>query len=151
MAKHQKNKFCSDCGKAVSAGDHFCASCGNKISNKPNKTIKARKQQNWLWITASAVAMAFLISIVVFNLKSNEKKSVNRAHNTSQIASIASEFDCSCGSCDKVLRDCDCPTAQDTLAYISQKVGKEKYSRLEIIKMVNERFGYLINKSILQG
>lgn len=113
--------------------------------------MRSRKQQNWLWITGSVVAVAVLITVVVAGMSSNQQKSVNRAHNTAQIAGIAAEFDCSCGSCDKTLQNCDCPTAKDMYGYITKNVEKGKYSRLEIIRMVNDRYGYLKNKSLLEG
>jgi hypothetical protein len=95
--------------------------------------------------------MAFVVTVVVSGMGTNAQKDVNRAYNTAQIASVAIEFDCSCGNCDKTLPNCDCPTAKDTYAYITKKVEKAKYSRLEVIRMVNDRYGHLINKSILDG
>jgi hypothetical protein len=49
--------------------------------------------------------------------------------------------------CEKTLGNCDCPTAKEIYAYISKAVGKEKYSRKEIIEMVNQRYGHLMRKA----
>jgi hypothetical protein len=97
------------------------------------------------------MGLAFLITVVVSGMSANEQKSVKRSHKTAQITNIAAKFDCSCGQCDKTLKNCDCPTAKDTFAYIGQQLEKDIYSRLEIIRMVDDRFGFLKNKSILNG
>lgn len=151
MAKRKKNIFCPNCGSAVRAADSFCASCGNKRSGKINRPRKDRKRPNWMWITGLVLVAAFTAGFIVAGMSGKEQPEVNRAHNTALIAAVASEFDCSCGNCDKTLQNCDCPTAKDTFAYISQKIRNGAYSRLEVIKMVNDRYGYLIDKSVLEG
>jgi cytochrome c-type biogenesis protein CcmH/NrfF len=92
-----------------------------------------------------------LISVVVSGISSNKQKAVNVAHNNSQIQSVVSAFDCSCGQCDKTLANCDCPTAKDTTEYIAKLVGAEKYSPKEVISKVNERYGHLISDSGVKG
>ena len=151
MAKQEKSKFCAHCGKPLKTGDRLCASCENQVSNKFHKPARSSKLQNWIWVTGLAVVMAFAIAVMVSGMGTNGQENVNRAHNTAQIASVAAEFDCSCGKCDKTLQNCDCPTAKDTVAYITQEIEKAKYSRLEVIRMVDDRYGHLINKSILDG
>ena len=151
MAKHKKDKFCSKCGKPLRAADRICAACGSKASNKFKKLMKSNKKQNWILITGTAVVLAFVTTIIVSGMMSSEQNSVSFDRNNAQIASIAAEFDCSCGKCDKTLQNCDCPTAKDSFEFIARQINKEQYSRLEIIKKVNDRYGYLKNKSILDG
>jgi predicted nucleic acid-binding Zn ribbon protein len=148
MAKRTKRNFCPKCGTAVRTRENFCSNCGNKTSNRRGG---ARKTHNWKWIAITVVALAALITVVVSGMSSNNQKSVNLAHNTAQIGSIVSAFDCSCGQCDKTLANCDCPTAKDTTEYVAQLVGEEKYSRKEIISKVNERYGHLISDSGVKG
>jgi predicted nucleic acid-binding Zn ribbon protein len=148
MAKQRKGNFCPKCGNAMRARENFCSNCGNKTSNRRGG---ARKTHNWKWIAVTVVAIAALITVVVSGMSSNKQKSVNLAHNTAQIAGIVSAFDCSCGQCDKTLANCDCPTAQDTTGYISKLVGAEKYTRKEVVTMVNERYGHLIKDSEATG
>ena len=148
MAKRTKKNFCSKCGNAIRARESFCSNCGNKTSNRRGG---ARKTHNWKWIAITVVALAALITVVVSGMSSNNQKSVNLAHNTAQIGSVVSAFDCSCGQCDKTLANCDCPTAKDTTEYIAKLVGEEKYSRKEVISKVNERYGHLISDSVVKG
>jgi cytochrome c-type biogenesis protein CcmH/NrfF len=115
------------------------------------KPARSMKLQNWIWVTGLTIVIALVITVMVSGMGTNGQRNVNHAHNTAQIASVAAEFDCSCGNCDKTLQNCDCPTARDTFAYITQEVEKAKYSRLEVIRMVNDRYGHLINNSILDG
>ena len=63
----------------------------------------------------------------------------------------ASLFDCNCGTCDKTLADCDCPTAIEENKYIEDAVATAQYTRKEIIEMVARRYGGLINKDALKG
>jgi hypothetical protein len=149
MTKKNRKKFCPKCGKVIKSREKFCSRCGNKISN--GAIAGARIGQNWVWITVSVVAVAVLITVVVAGMNSNKQKAVDRTYNSPQIASIVSAFDCSCGNCDKTLADCDCPTAKETNEYISERVAKNKYSRREIIEMVNNKYGHLINKKELEG
>jgi predicted amidophosphoribosyltransferase len=151
MAKHRKNKFCSRCGKPLRAADRFCAACGSKASNKFKRLMQSKKKQNWILITGTGVVLAFVIIIIVTGMISSEQKLVGLDRNNGQIASIAAEFDCSCEECDKTLQNCYCPTAKETFEFIARQINKEQYSRLEIIKKVNDRYGYLKNKSILDG
>jgi anti-sigma-K factor RskA len=148
MAKRTKRNFCSKCGTAVRTREKFCSNCGNKTSNRRGG---ARKTHNWKWIATTVVAVAALISVVVSGISSNKQKSVNVAHNNSQIQSVVAAFDCSCGQCEKTLANCDCPTAKDTTEYIAKLVGEEKYSRKEVISKVNERYGHLISNSGVKG
>jgi predicted nucleic acid-binding Zn ribbon protein len=148
MAKRIKRNFCPKCGTAVRTRENFCSNCGNKTSNKRGG---ARKTLNWKWIAITVVALAALITVVVSGMNSNNQKSVNLAHNTAQIGSVVSAFDCSCGQCDKTLANCDCPTAKDTTEYIAKLVGEEKYSRKQVISKVNERYGHLISDSGVKG
>jgi hypothetical protein len=151
MAKHKKNKFCSKCGKPLKAVDRFCAVCGSKASNKFKRLMQSNKKQNWILITGTAVVSAFVIAIIVSGTTSNEKKSLTFYRNNDQIAGIAAEFDCSCGDCDKTLQNCECPTARETFEFIAGQINKDQYSRLEIIKIVDDRYGHLKNKNILDG
>jgi predicted nucleic acid-binding Zn ribbon protein len=148
MAKQTKRNFCPKCGTAIRARENFCSNCGNKTSNRRGG---ARKTHNWKWIAITVVALAALIAVVVSGMSSNNQKTVNLAHNTAQIGSIVSAFDCSCGQCDKTLANCDCPTAKDTTEYVAKLVGEEKYSRKEVISKVNERYGHLISASGVKG
>jgi predicted amidophosphoribosyltransferase len=151
MAKQKKNRFCSSCGKSLRAADRFCSACGSKATLKSNRLLKSNIKQNWIWITGAVAVLALVITIIVSGMTLNEQKPVNFGRNNAQIASIAAEFDCSCGNCDKTLQNCDCPTAKETFEYINKQLNKEQYSRLEIIKKVNDRYGYLKNKSVLGG
>jgi predicted nucleic acid-binding Zn ribbon protein len=148
MAKRTKRNFCPECGTAIRGRENFCSNCGNKTSKR---RIGATKSRNWKWIAISVVAVVALITVVVAGKRSNEQKAVNVAHNTAQIGSIVSAFDCSCGQCDKTLANCDCPTAKDTIGYIGKLVGGGKYSRKEVVSMVNERYGHLISGSEAKG
>ena len=149
MTKKKRMKFCPKCGKAIKSRGNFCSKCGSKISKRA--VAGARIGQNWVWITVSVIAVAVLITVVVAGMNSNKRKVVNRTYKSSQIAGIVSAFDCSCGNCDKTLANCDCPTAKETNKYISKRVAKNKYSRREIIEMVNNKYGHLINKKELEG
>ena len=94
------------------------------------------------------LVVAILTACIVSGMNANaEKKAVDRPHNIAHIKSIVAAFDCSCGDCEKTLKDCECPTAEETNRYISKLVGKEKYSRKEIVSMVNQRYGYLKSNS----
>ncbi|MBW2000678.1 MAG: hypothetical protein JRJ29_22295, partial [Deltaproteobacteria bacterium] len=46
---------------------------------------------------------------------------------------------------------CDCPTAKDTYAYISDLVNRGKFSRKEVLQMVNRRYGHFTGKEPLAG
>ncbi len=151
MAKHKKNRFCSKCGKSMRATDLFCPACGNRASHKSRKVLKSNKRQNWILITGALIGLAFVITIVVSGITSREQKPAAIDRNNALIAGIAAEFDCSCGKCEKELKICDCPTAQQTFEYIGKQINKGQYSRLEIIRNVNDRYGYLKDKSILGG
>ena len=76
---------------------------------------------------------------------------VSQIYTSPEVVSIAAAFNCSCGQCDKKLLDCDCPTARETNQYIADNLAKEKYSRRQVIEMVNNRYGHLINPKELQG
>jgi hypothetical protein len=94
------------------------------------------------------LVVAILMAGIVLGMNANaEKKAANRPHNIALIKSIVAAFDCSCGECKKTLKDCECPTAEETNRYISKLVGKEKYSRKEIASKVNQRYGYLKSNS----
>ncbi|MBW1698958.1 MAG: cytochrome c-type biogenesis protein CcmH [Deltaproteobacteria bacterium] len=151
MGNKKKRKFCPQCGNAMRASDQYCGACGLKAAQDSGIRPKIKKNQNWIWITASVAAAAVLITIVVSGMISGKEKAIYSAHNTAQIQSIISAFDCSCGQCDKTLKDCDCPTAKEMNEYIAKAVAREKYSRKEIIRMVNDRYGHLINKAELQS
>ena len=154
MAKRKKSVFCPNCGNAVRAADTFCSACGNKISSKLNRPQKSNTRQNWIWIIGLVLVVAFIGGFVVAGMggnKQNRRTDINQSHDNALIASVAAEFDCSCGTCDKTLQNCDCPTAKDTYAYIAQQIEKETYSRLEVIRMVNERYGHIINRAALEG
>ncbi len=148
MTNAKKRNFCPKCGHAIKTGGGFCSNCGSKTSNK---RTGSRKTRNRLWIGGIVVAVVILITVIASGITSNKQKAVIRAHNTAQMASIASAFDCSCAQCDKTLANCDCPTAEETMGYIAKAVDKEKYSRKEIIKMVNTRYGYLRSDSGPKG
>ncbi len=149
MAKGKRKKnFCPKCGTAVRANENFCSNCGNNMSRK---RAGARRTSNWKWIALSVVVVAALITVVIAGKRSNQHKAVNVAHNNAQIQSIVSAFDCSCGQCDLALDNCDCPTAKDTIEYISTLVGDGKYSRKEVLNMVNERYGFLKSDSASKG
>jgi predicted nucleic acid-binding Zn ribbon protein len=154
MAKRKRSVFCPNCGNTVKGADTFCSACGNNISKKLNRPQKSNRRQNWVWIIGLVLVVAFIGGFVAAGLsgnKQNVQSDVNRAHDTALVASVAAEFDCSCGNCDKKLQNCDCPTAKDTYFYITQQIDKETYSRLEVIRMVNDRYGHLINKAVLEG
>jgi predicted nucleic acid-binding Zn ribbon protein len=144
----QKINFCPKCGKALKAHDQFCSKCGNKLSNI---SLGAGIGRNWKWLTVSMVALAVVITAVVFAKTSNKSSAVRQIYNSPEVVSIAAAFNCSCGQCDKKLLDCDCPTANETHQYIAENLAKEKYSRRQIIEMVNNRYGHLINPKELQG
>jgi len=148
MKKQNKLNFCPRCGKALKGNGHFCPTCGNKLS-----TISSGKGmgQNWKWVAVSAVAVVAIVTAVVFARSSNKQSSASRAYNSTQIASIVAAFGCSCGQCYKKLADCDCPTAKETNQYIADALAKDKYSRRQIIEMVNNRYGHLINANELKG
>lgn len=139
MVKKKTKKFCPKCGNSILAGEKYCSGCGRKIYEKGKRREKG---PNWVWIGGIVITGAILVTVVVLGIGPNKKESINRAHNTAQISSIVSEFDCSCGQCEKTLSNCDCPTAKETYAYISKAVGKEKYSHKEIIEMVKQRYGH---------
>ncbi len=140
MLKKPKTRFCRECGQAYKMGERFCSKCGKKLHSMAIGQRKTRK--NWIWIWGSIVVVAFLITAMVSGMSTNKEKSVNRAHNLALIGGIVSEFDCSCGQCEKTLKNCDCPTARETQNYISKAVDKGKYSRKKIIKMVSQRYGH---------
>jgi hypothetical protein len=123
--------------------ERFCSNCGKTLSKKP---IQPRKSRNLIVIAGAAFGVAILIAAIAWAVNKNNQNAVNRAHDIAQIEGIVFEFDCSCGQCDKTLKNCDCPTAKETHRYLSKAVGKEKYSRKEIIDMVNQRYGYLRGK-----
>lgn len=148
MKKQKKLNFCPKCGKGLNVHDLFCSKCGNKLSGI---SIGTGISRNWKWVTVTAVAVAGLVTAVVFATSSNKSSALNRAYNPPQVVSIASAFDCSCGQCDKELIDCDCPTAKETNQYIADALIKDKYSRSQIIEMVKNRYGHLINPKELQG
>lgn len=154
MAKRKKNVYCPNCGNAVRGADAFCPACGSKISSKLNRPQKSNSRQNRIWIIGLVLVVAFIGGFVVAGMSGNKQSrpsDVNRAHDGALIASVVAEFDCSCGTCDKTLQNCDCPTAKDTYAYITRQIEKETYSRLEVIRMVNERYGHIINRAVLEG
>lgn len=144
----QKINFCPKCGKALKAHDLFCSKCGNKLSNI---SIGAGIGRNWKWLTVSMVALAVVVTAVVFARTSNKSSAVSQIYTSPEVVSIAAAFNCSCGQCDKKLLDCDCPTARETNQYIADNLAKEKYSRRQVIEMVNNRYGHLINPKELQG
>ena len=148
MRKQKKINFCPRCGKDLKDHDQFCSKCGNKLSNISIGTGIGR---NWKWATVSMVALAAVVTAVVFARTSNRSNEVSRFYNSPEVISIAAAFNCSCGQCDKKLLDCDCPTAKETHQYIADSVVKEKYSRHQIIEMVNNRYGHLLNPKELQG
>lgn len=142
-------RFCPKCGTGINPGDKYCSDCGRKLNDK---RLKGGKNPNRIYIGGTVVAVLILVTVIVLLIGVNKKTSVNRAYNTAQIGSVAAAFDCSCGQCDKKLVDCDCPTAKETYAFISDAVGKSRYSRNEIIEMVNRRYGHLIGDSnTIQG
>lgn len=148
MKTQKKINFCPKCGKALKATDQFCSKCGNKLSNI---SIGAGIGRNWKWLTISAVAVAAVVTAVVFARTSNNSSAVSPVYNSPQVVSIAAAFNCSCGQCDKKLLDCDCPTARETNRYIADALVKNNYSRRQIIEMVNKRYGHLIDPKELQG
>ncbi|MBW2064710.1 MAG: cytochrome c-type biogenesis protein CcmH [Deltaproteobacteria bacterium] len=152
MAKKRQSKFCPGCGELIEPGDKFCPQCGRRIPGEKRRHIaQQRKGTNWKWVAIVSMGVAILVVVIFSGVNKNKEKKIYAAHNTAQIASIVSQFDCSCGQCDKILATCDCPTAQDTYAYISDLVNGGKYSRKEVIQMVNRRYGHYIGKEPLTG
>lgn len=98
-----------------------------------------------------SVAVVFIITFTIAGINTGKQKNVDVAHNNVLIRDIVDVFDCSCGSCNKKLIDCDCPTAQDTNKFIENTVADGRYSRKEIIEKVAERYGHLIDKSKSKG
>ncbi|MBW1999682.1 MAG: cytochrome c-type biogenesis protein CcmH, partial [Deltaproteobacteria bacterium] len=142
MAKKRRNRFCPGCRELLEPSDRFCPNCGRRIPGEKRRQIaQPQKGNNWKWVAITSVGVAILVVVIFSGISKNKEKRIYAAHNTAQIASIVSEFDCSCGQCDKTLATCDCPTAKDTYAYISDLVNRGKFSRKEVLQMVNRRYG----------
>lgn len=90
-------------------------------------------------------AAVFIITFTIAGINSSKQKNVTVARNNVLIRDIVSAFDCPCGSCDKRLIDCDCPTAKEENKFIENAIADGRYSRQEIIKMVAERYGKSID------
>lgn len=151
MGRKKQNRFCPRCGEPVEINDNFCANCGRKITAKKHRRRDqpAGKGKNWKLITVITVGVLIIGGVIFSGVKRKKERKIYAAHNTGQIVSIVSQFDCSCGRCDKTLAECDCPTAKDTQAYIRELVNQGKYSRKEILQMVNKKYGYYKGKEPL--
>lgn len=152
MARKQE-RFCSKCGQAAGVNEKYCVNCGNHLTGgKENHKIVRHKggfggRKKWIWIVSVSVAAVFIITFTIAGMNSSKKKNVDVARNNILIKDTVAAFDCGCGSCDKLLIDCDCPTAKEEIKFIESLVADGRYSPKEIIDKVAERYGKLIDSS----
>ncbi len=144
MSEKNQNRFCPHCGHSKQPQARFCPRCGRRADRRGPKAV-------WVWIGGGALLGVLVTFFVVSGMRDRGRQAVSASHNTALIANIVSAFDCSCGQCEKTLESCDCPTAVQTNEYIAQVVDKGRYSRKEIIQMVNKRYGYLRDTTSLEG
>lgn len=153
----QRERFCPKCGHAASSSEKFCANCGSHLTGgRENQKIVRHKggfrdRKNWIWVVAVSVAAVFFITFVIVGMNSGKQKNVDIAHNNILIKDTVAAFDCGCGSCEKRLLDCDCPTAKEEVKFIENLVADGRDSPKEIIDKVAERYGKLINNRKPKG
>lgn len=151
MGTQKRRKVCPHCKHEIKVGDQFCSTCGREARQGAGKRTRIRKKQSWQWVIVSVLFAGVLMILYLSSTTAGNKRFAYSERSAPLVQSIVSAFDCSCGKCILALNNCECPTAQETIDYIAQAVADGKRTRKEIVRMVNDRYGHLIDRSELQS